>query len=68
MSFNYEYEKYLCEKEKIKETVEKYGVAIVKLLDIVECDEMIKNKWELPEHLTKNFDIPIDRNNKETYI
>jgi len=67
MPFNYEYEKYLCDKEHIKENVEKYGVAIVKLLDIDECEEMIKNKWELLEHLTKNFEIPINRNDKSTY-
>jgi len=67
MSFVYEYEKYLCDTENIKGNVEKYGVAIAPLLDSNECDEMIINKWDLLEHLTKNFDTPIDRNNKDSY-
>lgn len=67
MSFAYECEKYICDTENIKETIEKHGVAIAPLLDSSECDEMINNKWELLEHLTKNFAVPIDRNNKSTY-
>ena len=43
MSFLYEFEKYLCDTENIKETIEKYGVAIAPLLDSDECDEMINN-------------------------
>ena len=58
MSFLYEFEKYLCDTENIKETIEKYGVAIAPLLDSGECDEMINNKWELLEHLTKKIATP----------
>ena len=65
--FNYEYEKYLCEKENIKETILKYGVAICPILDDMECKTMIDNKWELLEFLTSKFETPIDRNDKNTY-
>lgn len=58
MSFLYEFDKYLCDTENIKETIEKYGVAIAPLLDSDECDEMINNKWELLEHLTKKIATP----------
>jgi len=58
MSFLYEFEKYLCDTENIKETIEKYDVAIAPLLDSGECDEMINNKWELLEHLTKKIATP----------
>jgi len=66
-SFVYEYERYLCNKENIRETIEKYGVAICPILDDDECNNMINNKWKLLEFLTKKFEIPIDRNNKDTY-
>lgn len=65
--FAYEYEKYLCDAENIKETVIKYGVAICPILDTEECDNMIENKWEVLEKLTAEFEVPIDRNNKATY-
>nr|QPI16592.1 MAG: hypothetical protein NIOZUU159_00083 [Virus NIOZ-UU159] len=58
MSFLYEFDKYICDTENIKETIEKYGVAIAPLLDSDECDEMINNKWELLEHLTKKIATP----------
>tara|TARA_B000000437_G_scaffold127501_1_gene92586 strand:+ start:7319 stop:8284 length:966 start_codon:yes stop_codon:yes gene_type:complete len=67
MQFNYEFDKYLCDSKNIKKTIEKYGVAICPLLDVDECEEMINNKWNLLEHLTKNFEIPINRNDKKTY-
>lgn len=66
-AFTYEFEKYVCEKSEIKATILKYGVAICPLLNEEECDKMIENKWALLEHLTKNFETPIDRNDKTTY-
>ena len=66
-AFAYEFEKYLTSNENIKETIDKYGVAIAPLLSKEECEEMIKNKWDILEYLTKDFEIPIDRNNKESY-
>lgn len=66
-SFTYEFEKYVCDKSDIKATIMEYGVAICPLLNDEECDKMIENKWDLLEHLTKNFETPIDRNDKTTY-
>lgn len=67
MSQLYEFEKYLTNKENIKKTIEKYGVAITPILDEKECNEMINDKWNLLEYLTSNFEIPINRNDKTTY-
>ena len=67
MSYSYEFEKYLTDIENIKETIQKYGVAICPILDNNECNEMINDKWNLLEYLTNNFEIPINRNNKDTY-
>ena len=44
MSFSYEFEKYLTDKENIKTTILKYGIAICPILDNKECEEMINNK------------------------
>ena len=67
MSFSYEFEKILTDQENIKKTIEKYGVAICPILDENECNEMINDKWNLLEYLTKDFEIPINRNDKTTY-
>ena len=38
----YEYETYLCTKETLKETIQRYGVAIIPgVLDEVECEAMV---------------------------
>ena len=42
----YEFEKYLCDAENIKDTILKYGVAICPILNDEECDNMINNKWK----------------------
>ena len=63
----YEYEKYLCNKETIKKTIDEYGVAICPILDKNECKEMINNKWEILEYLTSNLEKPINRNDKTSY-
>lgn len=65
---SYEFEKYLSDYSTIKETLNKYGVAIIPLLNEEECTKMINDKWDLLEYLTEDLPIPIDRNNKETYI
>jgi|TARA_B110000858_G_scaffold195944_1_gene253514 hypothetical protein len=64
---SYEFEKYLSDYSTIKTTIATYGVAIIPLLSEEECNKMIEDKWELLEHLTSEFEIPIDRHNKETY-
>jgi hypothetical protein len=64
---NYEFEKFLCNKNNIKEYLNNYGIAICPILNENECNTMINDKWNLLEYLTSDFDIPIDRNNKNTY-
>lgn len=64
----YEFEKYVCSKEKLKKTIEKYGVAIIpNVLNENECTEMINNIWNFFEHITQKWEIPIDRNNQNTW-
>ncbi len=52
----------------ILNTLEKHGVAIIpKLLNQEEIVNMNKGMWNYLEHITSNFEIPIDRNNKDTW-
>lgn len=64
----YEYEKYITDAEHIMETIAEYGVAIVPdVLDDEECDNMISGMWDYFEHITQNWDNPINRNNDKTW-
>ena len=65
---SYEYEKYICDKNNLLETINKYGVAIIpKLLDEKECENIVSGFWDFFEYITQKWDKPISRNNKETW-
>lgn len=60
---------YICEIENIKETIDKFGVAIVKnVLDEAEIKEMQIGMFDCLEHITQKFETPIDRNKPETFV
>ena len=64
----YEYEKYACEKETLKETIEKYGVAIVpNVLNDRECADILSGMWDFFEHITQKWEKPISRSDKTTW-
>ena len=43
MTTNYEFEKYICSKETLKETIATYGVAIIpNVLDEDQVQELIE--------------------------
>ena len=64
----YEYEKYVTTPEKLKNTLEKYGVAIIpRVIDEKTCQETISKKWDFFEHISQAWSTPIDRNNKKTW-
>ena len=65
---SYEYEKYICDKNNLLETINKYGVAIIpKLLDEKECENIVSGFWDFFEYITQKWDKPVSRNNKETW-
>jgi hypothetical protein len=65
---DYEYEKYLCTKKTLKETLENFGVAIIpRVFDQKECESMQRDMWETLAKLTQHFPLPIDQNNPETW-
>lgn len=64
----YEYERYLTNKDSVKETIEKYGVAIIpSILNEEECEHLVNGLWDYFEGLTQNWEIPINRNKKESW-
>ena len=64
----YEYEKYVTSKEKMRETLEEYGVAIIpNVLDEKECDNMLSGIWNYFEHITQEWETPINRNNEKSW-
>jgi len=68
MTFEYEFEKYISTNDNILEIISKYGVAIIpNILNEEECNNMNEGMWNTLELLTSKFEIPIDRNNKDTW-
>ena len=64
----YECDKYICTPETAKETLEKYGVAIVPdILDDGECDKMLDGFWGFLEKISKTWDEPISRKDESTW-
>lgn len=64
----YEYEKYITTKEKLKETLSEFGVAIIpNVINEQEIENMKKGMWEYLEHITKKFPTPISRNQPESW-
>ena len=64
----YEDTKYFTTKEKLQETIDTYGVAIIpSLIDEKECEKMLSGMWDYFETITKEWETPIDRKNEETW-
>jgi hypothetical protein len=64
-------DKYICTKETLQETVEKFGVAIIpNVLNEQETDQMVSGTWDFFEHITKDWikpKTPINRDDKATW-
>jgi hypothetical protein len=67
----YEYNKYICNNNTLKETLDKYGVAIIpNLINDNECKDINNGIWDYFEHITKNWSgdySPIKKKNKKTW-
>jgi len=66
---NYEREKYYTTPEKLKETLEEFGVAIIP--SVIQGDElegMRTGMWDYLEGITSQFERPIDRKDNKTWV
>ena len=61
-------DKYQCSLDTLKTTLEKYGVAILpSILNEEECNTMISEMWDYFEHISQDWTVPLQRNNKESW-
>jgi len=61
-------ELYKATPETLKETLDKYGVAIIQdVLNDDECHRMIKGMWHTLEHLTQSWPEPIKENKPSSW-
>ena len=65
----YEYGKYVTTPEKLKETIDTYGVGIIPdVLNESEVESMRNGMWDYLEHVTQKFEKPISRNDEKTWV
>ena len=58
----YEHTKYNCTTESLKSTLEEYGVAVIpNVLTPDECRQMYLGFWNYFEHISQNWNTPINR-------
>lgn len=63
-----EYERYICDKDSLRETLDTYGVAIIpSVLTSTECNKMSSGMWDFFEHITQEWTTPIDRSDTSTW-
>lgn len=68
MDNNYQYERYVTTIDNVAKTLKKYGVAIIpNILNIEECNNMKQGMWNYLETITGNLEIPISRNNPQSW-
>jgi hypothetical protein len=61
-------EKYICDKESLRDTLDKYGVAIIPgVISGEECDAMVSGIWDFLEHITREWPTPINRSDTKTW-
>lgn len=65
---SYEQDKYICTPDMAKETLEKYGVAIIPdVLNEDECHEFVNKIWDYFKYITQTWETPISKDNPETW-
>lgn len=59
---------YICTPQTLRATLNEYGVAIIpNVLNNEECNKMISETWDFFETISSNWEIPINRNNPNTW-
>jgi hypothetical protein len=66
--FTYEYSKYITTSDRLRETIEEFGVAIIpSVLTEEECQDMETGMWYTLEDWTQHWDVQIRRDNPESW-
>jgi len=65
---DYEFKKYCTTIENLKNTLNLYGVAIIpSVLNQEECNNIYSGIWDFLEYISKPWDFPLNRNNKNSW-
>jgi len=60
--------KYITTVENLKETIQNFGVAIIKqVINQEECENMLKGVHNYFEHITQNWEVPFKINDSSTW-
>lgn len=60
--------KYNTTVENLQATIDEFGVAVIpNILDDNECEKLLSEMWDYFETITKTWDTPINRNDKNTW-
>jgi hypothetical protein len=52
-------------KEKLRDTIDQYGFAIIpSVLSEDKCESIVSGLWDYFEHITQAWEVPIDRHNE----
>lgn len=66
---DYEYLKYCCNKETLRDTIDTFGVAIIpNVLSDKECEKMVSGIWDFFEHITQEWIMPIKRGEEKSWV
>lgn len=58
----------MCTIDTLQETLSEYGVAIIpSVLNDEECEAMFAGMWDFFEHITSDWETPINRTDKKTW-
>lgn len=64
----YEYLKYVTNKENLHKTINEFGVAIIpNVINDEECDNLVKGLWDFFEHISQRWITPIKRNDEKSW-
>lgn len=64
----YRYKRFCTDSENLRDTIERYGVAIIpNVLDTTECEKMVDGIWDFFQHISSKWDTPIDRDDDKTW-
>lgn len=64
----YEYEKYVTNIDGLRGMLDKHGVAIIpSVLNETECEEIVQGMWDYFETITKQWEVPLSRNDETTW-
>lgn len=65
---DYRCDEYVTDLEGLSKMLKKKGVAIIKnILTEKECEDMYSCAWDFLEHITSEWEVPISRNNIESW-